>query len=300
MVNNETEELLEEEKKIIKCCCETCKTSFYTVAGEKIEECCFCNSKSLTKTEEELLKLPKIVPFVKDGVEAVNDYKKRILKNPFVPLRFRRKKKICKMKRLFIPAILSNVLIDGKVSILAGDKEPVKKDKKKYIEIKKYNVIENVHIDYKYLLFPTYTKIDEKLFHTVCNYDYKFMVDYNDNLLKDSSVVMNDLLLDDVVNKEKEGIFNHSLRAAKDNVNHHLLKIQENKITERFYDVNEVLVPIYLLTIKYRGKQYKYIMNGQSGKSILESAFSILSIIIFGTVVFSIFFIISTLIAYFL
>ncbi len=298
--DSEIDELLEEEKKVLKCYCENCQSSFYTLANEKIDECCFCHFKTLTKTEEELTKLPEIVPFVKDGVEAVKDYKKKIFRNPFVPLIFRRKKEIYKMKRLFIPAILSNVLIDGKVSILAGDKEPVKKDNKKYIELKKYDVIENVYIDYKNLIFPTYIKIDEKLFHTICNYDYRFIVDYSDDLLKNSSVMFGDLSLEDVANKAREGILNHSLRVAKDKVNHHLLKTQENNITARFYEAKEVLIPVYLLTIKYKDKQYKYIMNGQTGRSILESAFSIGSILLFGFVVFSIFFIITTLIAYFL
>ena len=40
--------------------------------------------------------------------------------------------------------------------------QSIKKNGAKYIETKKYQVLENVHIDYQNLLFPTYTRINEK------------------------------------------------------------------------------------------------------------------------------------------
>ena len=47
-------------------------------------------------------------------------------------------------------------------------------------------------------------------------------------------------------------------------------KLKSDKTSINFENTRKVLVPIYLLNVVYKGKDYTYIMNGQNGKSYIN------------------------------
>ena len=78
----------------------------------------------------------------------------------------------------------------------------------------------------------------------------------------------------------------HVISMTKKKVNHQMKKVQGNTLITSINNVKSVLVPVYLLNVKYGGKDYMYVMNGETGEASLDVTYGVLEMVIFGLVVF--------------
>ena len=82
----------------------------------------------------------------------------------------------------------------------------------------------------------------------------------------------------------------HVMSIARKKVNHQMKKIQNNNLLTQINRNNSILLPVYLLNVRYGNKDYMYIMNGENGKSSLDVTFGILETILFGLIIAAIVF----------
>jgi hypothetical protein len=94
-----------------------------------------------------------------------------------------------------------------------------------------------------------------------------------------------------------EKTIKYSVNVVRGNVGHELKKVNKNEITPNIKSFKNVAIPIYYLSINYKGKDYRFIMNGQSGESYIDLPISGLSIAIFSFVVVLIVFLLCFLVA---
>ena len=91
-------------------------------------------------------------------------------------------------------------------------------------------------------------------------------------------------------------IYNH---LKSDNINYDLKKLEKNDMVFTNRASFKVFVPVYLLNVGYKGKNYLFLMNGVSGKYNISLTMSIVSTVIFSIIVFSLIVLLSYLFCYF-
>jgi len=281
----------ESDFSVTKYTCDTCGSVFCTEVGKKVVNCILCGSSSLVAENYNEKKKLFVIPFSKTLRDAKENYKKKTFWNFLVPFSFKSGKTLKKIEKVFLPAFLANADHEGKIAFLAGDKEKIVYKGKKCSEIKRYEVLYNIHLDYKNVLLNASTKITERLFNNLCSvYDCSKLKELTPSSMKDASYVISDVSAADMGNKERDKISKYSLLQVRNNIGHALKKLKSDDSVVKFYDAKEVLIPVYMVNIKYGHKNYQYIMNGQTGESYIKLPIGIfetfLFILIFGGIVF--------------
>ena len=288
------EEEIEEKKEYIKKYhCNNCNVDFYSKSSNDLNKCAYCYSTNINEAELSQDKGIKIIPFSISRDEAIRKYKKKVKFNPLVPLIFKKKDTIENMKRIYLPAFLSDVNQNGTIEFIAGDKNG------KVVDNKRYDVIHSVNFDYKDYLLSVSNNIDDDVFSSICEYNYNNLKDTKYSVEEDYFIASN-ISPEEVATKGREKIAKHSVGIVRNNVKHSLKKLKTDESIINFVNAKEVYVPVYLLNVKYKNNNYQYIMNGENGKDKINLVYGILDIIIFSTIVAGIIFLIAYLIAYFL
>lgn len=280
--------------------CSECHATFCTTNSTSVSNCVLCGSSNITNQDEVEEKKPFVIPFTKGIQDAQLDYRRKIRFNPLIPISFRKKKTVQSIQKVYLPAFLANVNVKGSTRFLGGEKEKIMKDKQKCIETKKYDVLQNINVDYKNVLLNTFSGIDDKLFNNICECNYNNLKEFNIDLFKDSFYVVGDIAINEIAEKGRQRILKYSVNVARESVVHTLKKLEHDDLVASFSNTKEILVPVYILNISYKGKKYMYLMNGENGLSSFQIPFGILEMVLFGTFCFAILFFISFLIAYFL
>lgn len=291
--------LEEHESELITYQCRDCGCIFQTHKNLSTEVCIFCNSKNINYVDGEKDNKPFVFAFKKEIDEAIKDYKSKIMFHPLVPLVFKKKKTTLNMRKAYIPAYLATVNFKGKIDFLAADKNMVVQDKKKMVETKKYDVSSDVNFDYVNVLINGYSKINERTFYSMADYNCGEVLDFKEDMLKDAYYIQADISSEDGATKVKNKVKNNSLRVVKNNINHQLKKLDQNNTITNFDFFKEVLLPVYFINVKYHKKDYLYIMNAESGRSVIHVPCGIIEVIIFSLLLFGILFLLAYLFAYF-
>jgi len=278
--------------------CQVCGS--INIGKEKPDTCIFCGSSNLTFVED-ILKIRdlNIIPFQKTREDAVKDYKKKVFFNPIVPFCFKSKKTISNLRKVYLASNLYSVKLAGPVKFVAVDNEKAPNQKGK-VEKKKYEVFFTANFDYRNLFSNNFSKIDDRLFREIVDYDGNGLRPYENGDLADSFLLLGDLNRDEAVNKIQNATMKNALSLMRDNVKHELKKVDSNNLGFSLTEEKNLLVPVYLLNVTYKGKNYVYLMNGVNGKSRIDLCFGIVELVLCALVLFAIFFAFSFLIVRFL
>jgi hypothetical protein len=116
------------------------------------------------------------------------------------------------------------------------------------------------------------------------------MKDFTSSDVSDNSYIFGVVPATEMGKKERDRISKYSLLKVRNGIDHSLRKLKSDDTSIEFYDAKEVLVPVYVLTVQYRNKNYQYFMNGQTGQSYIFLPVgiweTILCVILFGGIVF--------------
>lgn len=277
-----------EEVKLIEYSCSSCNSKFCTSRND-ITNCIFCDSTNLEKREAPLSGNISVLPFKIDSFDVVKNYKKKTKFNPLVPFKF--KKKIDNIKKIYLPVYVTDIINEGNISFYGVNNNDLKS---------KYEIVQNIKFNYDDVVLKASSKVDDVLFEEINDYTFSELLDVNNSNLDDSIYLVNDISFEDISNTTKSKISKTSIKKIKNNINHTKKKLKEDNTTISFNNNRKLLVPIYLINIKYKDKDYSYIMNGQTGSSYINIPIGILETTIFSILLFGVVFLIGFLISYFL
>ena len=238
-----------------------------------------------------------IIPFEKSINDLELDFMSKIKKNILLPFSLRNKNIINDVKKVYIPVILRNVNVNGKISFFAADSDIVKKNSKEYV---KYEVGKTINIDYENIVYFLSSKFKDEYLSIVNNYDFNNMSLFDENLLhnSDSYFIFPDLT--DINPKIENDINKYSIGMVRDSITHDLKKVKENNIVHNCLLEKKFLLPCYLLKKVINGKEYFYLMNGQNGLSIFNYSICTINIVIISVIIFILIFLISFGLSYLL
>lgn len=274
--------------------CRDCKNIMIT--GDKINICPFCNSINLDINDYNgELNSTVVLDFNKTLDDALKDYKKKVF-NPLVPFKFKNKKVYDSISKLYVVASLNDVNVHGTVKFLALDNIA---EGKKSTKKNKYEVDMTTNFDYKNIIVNGINSIDDKMFAYVCEGDFLNIKTFDSSYLKDSSIILGNLTQDEINKKVETVAINNSLNMMKEEVKHELKKVTDNNLIISYLDRKNILIPVYQVNINYKGKDYLYLMNGNTGKSYIKLVYSLSCLITFSLIVFIVVFLVALLIVYF-
>lgn len=297
MYNDFFDDMLDDENivfdvKLQEHRCSVCGNIFNS--KNKLDKCLFCRSENLISNQcGGDYSSTYIIPFMKNKEDAIKDYKKKVMTNPLIPMVFKNKNTVLSCSKVYLVGSLCDLHVGGKTIFIGIDSSNRNGQSK-------YEILNTVNFDYNNILVCDNSKIDESSFSEICDYNYSNLKAFDTSYLNDSVVMIGDLEDKEISTKVSNLVMRTSLNVIRDNIKHDTKKLGQNGLILDNFNRKRVLVPMYILNVKYDNKNYLYLMNGENGKSVINVTFGKIELVIFSLLIFGFIFLIAFLIAYFL
>lgn len=277
--------------------CNDCGFTIITPIDTNISSCIYCKSNNIEKKESSK-KIPevKFIPFKIDNKKAQNIYKQFCSKRFLKPSVFSNKKSINEIIGAYVPFYLYNCDSNGVVELNCKKNTSWKTGSYKYKKIDTYLVTRSGNMSFENIPIDTTKKFIDIV-------DLIGPFDFSEREKSDISKVSsypfipnkmtNDEILRESVGKAK-GYFIKEMIKSVDNYKE--ITPIKNSINLYNSKISSVLLPIYILNIKYKDKMYNFSINGQTGKISGNIPISIKKAIVIWIILFIVILLVSSLI----
>ncbi len=269
--------------------CSKCNTTFGVSNGGSATDCIVCHSRDISNIEYNGNRIDGFIPFNVSERKAYETYRSKVLYNPVIPFCFKKREMLDSIRKVYIPGYLYNMITKGDTKFLGVDDSPNGR--------LKYDVKFNNKVEHNNIFHKSTTLIKERVFNAVGNYSFNNILPFNPNNIGQCYYLENNIVKDDVTAKVEDNCKKHVIALSRRKVNHKMKKVLDNNLVTDVLGVQNVLVPVYMLNVRYGNKDYMYIMNGETGESSLEVTFGSIEMLVFGIIVAAITFGISVLLS---
>lgn len=267
--------------------CNDCGTNFLSKT-ENNNICDYCGSNNVTDLNANINNC-SVIPFNKKIEEAKEDYRKHTRFNPLIPFSLKSKKYLNNMKKIYYLTYIVDGSVSGNIEYLATDKN------KKVVQ--EYNVSYDTSFDYTKCLININKKISKREFFNTFKCSLDTLQEFRMSILEDETIILSDCTDEEIIKKIQTVLGKNSIDIVSKDINHKKHKVTNNNLNTKIDLVQPVLIPIYLMNMKYRNKEYHYLYNGVDGKVYYKYPIGIIETIIFGLLVFGIVFLLGYLIS---
>ena len=307
---NNSKELKRNEKKLEEqntemdeYFCEDCGAKIITDKNTAATFCVYCKNTAILKSRlTDEFSPSKIIPFSKTKQEAIEAFKKIGKGKILMPKEFSNPKNIQEITGVYIPFWLYSCKMTGHVD--GKGTKVMTWTTKDYIYTKTdtYKVARDGTFEFEKIPVDGSVRFNDAIMNSIEPFNYIELIDFNYSYLsgflaEKYDVEQNEAKKITIDRAEHTCISTLEQRAR---MNGYATYYTQNKNTEvKEENIEYVLLPVWMLNIKYNEKMYTFAMNGQTGKMIGDIPFSKKKAVIFVLIIFAVIFGIAALLTYF-
>lgn len=250
--------------------CKNCGAKIIADENTASTFCVYCGNTAVLKSKLSGKFAPsRIIPFKKTKEQAIEAFKSLYKGRPLMPKFFNDPKNIEKISGVYIPFWLfsfkNNVNYEGSAKKITtwvvGDTHYTKTDT--------YKVERNIDMDFDGVPVDGSTRFADDIMNTIEPFNYKEMVKYNHAYLSGFLAEKYDVESD----VSKEIAISRVHNSVDKVINDSLVgySIKTKKVCEYKDDNTKteyVLLPVWMVNVKYSDKYYTFAMNAQTGEFV--------------------------------
>ncbi|MGM9878112.1 MAG: hypothetical protein ACI33S_05615 [Bacilli bacterium] len=249
--------------------CKNCNAEIIADEQTVSTFCIYCGNTAILKEKLSGAFAPsKIIPFKKDRQEAIDAFVSLSKGRRFIAKEFNSEKNIEKITGIYIPFWLYDLSVEGKIEASAEDEMRWMSGDKTYIRTKVFNCIREGSAKFNRIPIDASTRFDNDIMNSIEPFDYGEMEKYNHAYLSGYLAEK----CDDDPKKAEENVkmraVNTLRNIMKNNIRHQVVTIKEDTLKSGDISNEYVLLPVWMVNVKYGNKIYPFAMNGQTGKFI--------------------------------
>lgn len=234
--------------------------------------CPYCGNSTIVKGQfEGTLRPDYIIPFKVDKKAAMAAFEENHKKAPFLPDAFKNKKKIEEMAGVYVPFWMFDCDCDATITYNAEKVTTWSDSEYDYTRTDYYRLFRSGSVGFANIPVDGSNKADDAYMEAVEPYDYNDAVEFNGAYLSGYLADKYDVTAEDSIERANERVKNSTVAAFNDTTNRYSVVIPENtRVGFSNGKIRYSLLPVWMLNIKYLDKNYKFAINGQTGKVIGE------------------------------
>ncbi len=256
---------MEEQKGYI---CQSCGAEIVADANTSATECLYCgNPVVLPKQVSGMFQPDYIVPFKLDKETAkkrlMNFYKGKYL----LPKEFKDSNRIEHMQGMYVPFWLFDCNSSGTVNYMGTRSSSWSDAKNIYTKTSYYSLLRSGSINFNRVPVDASSKMEDEYMDGVEPFDYREMKPFDTMYMAGYFADKFDVTVDDTkerIQLRVENSLKDQLRTTV--VGYNGVTVKQANVSMHMKDVRYALMPVWVLNTKYNGENYKFIMNGQTGK----------------------------------
>ena len=250
--------------------CPNCGAKVITDENTTATFCVYCGSTSIIKNKlEGEFKPVSIIPFKKtkeDAIAAFKEFKKGKL---FTPKDFSEEKNIKKITGVYIPFWVYDCDASGGIDVDAKNVSHWSSGDYDYTKTDIYEVRRAGSMSYEKVPVDGSTKFDDDTMDSIEPFIYQDLKDFNMSYLSGFLSEKYDVNKDEALSRAHDRILKSTIAEFESTIHGYT----STNVTGSHIDITTkksdyILLPVWMLNIKYNDKMHLFAMNGQTGKMV--------------------------------
>ncbi len=298
--NNEDSSNFDEEAVVFTC--PSCGAEVITTDTTSATTCFYCqNPVVLGGRLSGNFKPDKIIPFALTKDKAIEKFLEMCKKKRFLPRDFASKKQFEKLTGVYFPYWYVDE--QKQANLVANGKKirTWRSGNKRYTETSLYRLDRSGDIIINNVFERALKSQNRDMLQCVHPYDLSKSKNFAMSYLSGFQAEKRDLEKADINNAVQQRISQYSMELLKDTIKGYSgITVQNYNDTTELEAWSYTLLPVWIVTYKYKGEIYPFAINGQTGKTFGKLPSDKRKLAIFGSIIAFIIFIIGTIGGYFL
>lgn len=251
--------------------CDSCGASIMADENTTATFCVYCGNTAILKNRIVNSLVPDLIlPFKNVKEDAVAAFKNVVKKRPLVPKEFKREENIQKITGVYIPFWAYDFSVSGSVSFTASDITSWSDYNYHYTKTSRYLSTVRGKMQFEKVLADASSRFPDELMDSLEPFSYQDLTTYNHAYLSGFLSEKYDVEDDVAIERAKGRTMNTSISLLQEHVRHQTKTVSKNKLVTKKDHCHYLLLPVWMVNIKYRDKIYTFAMNGQTGKIVGE------------------------------
>ena len=250
--------------------CSSCGAQLITESTTAATACPYCGNPTIVPGQfSNVLKPDLIIPFARSKEDAEKALKQHYKKKLLLPSVFAEENHIREMKGVYVPFWLFDLKAQGSITYNGSHSSTHREGDYRVTNTKHYDLHRSGSVSFSKVPVDGSKKMPDDLMDSVEPYSY-------DGLKEFSTAYMPGFLADkyDVTAKDSyERAMNRSMNSTLSLFRNTVEGYEHVRIETKDLDIQQqhmsyALLPVWLLTTKWKDKTYLFAMNGQTGKMV--------------------------------
>lgn len=251
----------------------TCKSCGGEILQEKDDissSCPYCGNAIVnTGKVTGVLKPDLFIPFKYNKKEAKEKYISHVKSKKIVPHNFLDENHIDEIKGIYVPFWLYDADVDADVTFTAIKTRSHRDGDYMVTETDHYLLVRSGSLSFEKVPVDASVKIDDVLMQSIEPYDIKEAVDFNTAYIAGYQAEKYSKEIDETESDANRRIVRSTVDAFKETtVNYEMVNVATSSVRTKNGNAHYALLPVWILNTHYKGKDYIFAMNAQTGKFI--------------------------------
>ena len=251
--------------------------------------CCpYCNNNMVVSKEVSGDLKPNLInPFKKDKVFAVDAFKKFLLKKPLLPGSFSKTNTIEETKSLYVPFWVFDADVTGKVRFKGETTKTWEDANYRYRETRYYSLVRGGGVGFEHVPVDGSKKMEDQLMESIEPYTWSETKEFNVAYLAGYSADRYDVSKEETFGRATERFRQGTAEAFRRDIHgYNNVTVEDSNLQFNNTETRYVLYPVWLLNVKWKEKNYRFGLNGETGKIAGNLPISVSKSILFSALLF--------------
>ncbi len=250
--------------------CSACGAEIVCDENTMATECCYCGNPTMLPARfDGLLKPDLIIPFQKTKEEAVAALKEFYKGKYLLPSSFTRENRVEAIQPMYVPFWLFDAQVEADAVFRAEKVRRYKRGKDEVVETKYYSCHRVGRMRFRKIPADGSRKMDDAYMDSIEPFDYDGLVPFSSAYLAGFLADKYDVTAEECAARADTRMENTAFAELQRRVpGYDYVRRESGSVVKEQGDVVYAMVPVWILSTKYRGKVYTFMMNGQTGKVV--------------------------------
>ena len=266
----ETKEASPELNGLFEYNCPSCGAQLFCDETTAATSCPYCGNNQVLHSQFKGGKLPqKIIPFKLEKQAAINALKNHYKGKKLLPKVFSKQNHIEEIKGVYVPFWLFDGHVDVQLDMKATRSAVHYTSKEKVITTSHYNVTRAGTVSFEKISVDASKKMDDALMDSIEPFDYDDLRDFTASYLPGFFAEVYDVSTEECYDRAKLRAENTAVDEIRNSVSgYETVSVVNKKVRITNDKVTYSFMPVWVLSTKWRDKNYIFAMNGQTGKMV--------------------------------
>lgn len=267
------EKAKKEQKRLEDLDCYHCPDCGAEIVADKTTTatfCVYCGNTSILKEKlKNEFKPAQIIPFHTTKEQAMEAFRKVKKGKIFAPKDFNREENIQKITGVYIPFWIYDCLTEGNVDVDARRIQTWMTGNYRYTKTDYYRVQRSGNMQYDNVPVDGSSKFDDDMMDSIEPFDYKDLKEFNMSYLSGFLAENYDVSQEEAAKRMRKRVEKTTLEELKSTIRGYTTtSTKSENVNIEIKETEYILLPVWMLNIRFKNELYLFAMNGQTGKMI--------------------------------